>query len=160
GLALWLGGTIDAWLADELLPARSRLRRWAPVGLASLVAAAVVGWGVHVTVLQEHEEGSVYRRLASEIRRRTDWPVIFFRAEPHEVAFHVGRPLDTILEWETPAVWATQPEPVYIVMPPDCAAVWPRQLPRGRLHEVLRTSDLTSQPLPRPLVVLCSVPPV
>src|SRR5262249_26263594 len=48
GLALWLGGTIDAWLADELLPARSRLRRWAPVGLASLVAAAVVGWGVHV----------------------------------------------------------------------------------------------------------------
>jgi len=92
------------------------------------------------------------RRFAAEIRRRTDRPVVFFRTEAHEVVFHVGRPMDTILEWENLDVWASRPKTIYVVMPPECADAWPQHLRCGQLEEVLRLERCD-----RPLVLMRSV---
>ncbi len=86
-------------------------------------------------------------------------PVIFFRAESHLLAFHVGRPLDTILEWENLDIWASRSFPVYFIMPPDCARDWSHHLTHGRLEEVFRTSDHSWGKRDRPLVVMRSCPP-
>ncbi len=156
GLALWLGCAADRWLRIQ---EDNRRRGLVRMGWGFTVAGCAIGWGVYVGVIQPRQDaGQTYRRFAAEIRQRTSQPVIFFRAEAHEVAFHAGRPLDTILEWENLAVWAALPHPVYIVMPPDCAQDWPRQLPTGRLEEVLRTTDLATTPHHRPLVLLRSLP--
>ena len=97
-----------------------------------------------------------YERLAQDIRAQTDKPVIFFRAESHVLAFHLGRPLDTILEWENLDIWASRDFPVTVVMPPDCARDWPLHLTKGRLEEIYRTSDHAWGKHERPLVVMRS----
>ncbi len=124
-----------------------------------VLTAYSLGWGLYnFWVVPRQEADWPYYQLARDIRAHTDKPVIFFRAETHVLAFHVGRPLDTILEWENLDVWASQPFPVYFVMPPDCAHDWPRHLAKGKLEEVFRTSDHAWGKQERPLVVLRSYP--
>lgn len=157
GFALWLGCAAErCW---QSLPASSD-SRWSLTRVraarlfAGLVGVCVLGWGLGAAWVMARSAGDgPCRQIAHEIRRRTEAPVIFFRAEAHQLAFHVGKPLDTILEWENLEVWATLDCPIYVVMPADCAAVWPAHLRRGRLHEVLRTSASGHD---RPLVVLRS----
>jgi hypothetical protein len=157
GFALWLGGVLERWL--EKMRATTTIGTWRlrTGGVALVVMTCVAGWGIYLTWIGPND-GDAYRRFAAEIRRHTDGPVIFFRAEAHEVAFHVRRPLDTILEWENLEVWANRPEPIYFVMPPDCAAAWQQNVKKGELVEVLRTTDLGPGERQRPLVLMRSVP--
>jgi hypothetical protein len=124
-----------------------------------LAAVCVLGWAFYLEVAAPHEQAArSYPGFAAEIRCRTERPVIFFRTEPHEVAFHVGRPLDTILEWENLDHWASLPHTIYMVMPPECAASWPQHLQTGRLEEVLRSASLGPCEHERPLVLMRSLP--
>ena len=109
---------------------------------AVVVAACAIAWTAYNACVVPYEEnGWPYRRVGHEVRRRTEMPVIFFRAESHVLAFHVGAPLDTILEWENLEWWAGREFPVYFVMPEDCARDWYRNLAGVQLDEVLRTAD-------------------
>jgi 4-amino-4-deoxy-L-arabinose transferase-like glycosyltransferase len=126
-------------------------------GLALLLCALVVGWWVYlVSYLPSQEPRQEFRRFAEQIRRRAPAPqlILFFRTEAHALAFHVGRPIDTILEWENLDVWASRPGTYYVVMPPTNAEEWPRYVKSGRLEEVLRSSDLGGGPHAHPLVLL------
>jgi hypothetical protein len=126
-------------------------------GLA--VAGCAMAWGVYVECVAPSAQAACsYERFAGEIRRRTQRPVIFFRVEAHEVAFHVGRPLDTILEWENLDHWASLPHVIYVIMPPECAACWRSHLRCGRLEEVLWSTSLGKCPDERPLVLMRSQP--
>jgi 4-amino-4-deoxy-L-arabinose transferase-like glycosyltransferase len=155
GLALWLGCLADRWL--EKTPIGSR--RVVLGGAAVVGCIAVVTWWAYIELVEPlHDDGRVLRDFAAEVRRRTDQPVIFFRTEAHEVAFHVGRPLDTILEWENLDWWATRPFPVCIVMPPESAAECDQHLRQGRLQRVLSTTALADGRQSRPLVLLRSLP--
>jgi 4-amino-4-deoxy-L-arabinose transferase-like glycosyltransferase len=173
GAALWLGCVLERWFAAQTqssfspeptarAAATHRYRRlpakrpgWLLYLLGSIVAGYVACWAFYLEVIEPRQERHhSYSRFAAEIRRRTRDQVIFFRTEAHELVFHVGRPLDTILEWENLDVWASQPA-IYVVMPPDCARDWPRFLRKGRLEEVLRTTDLATDG-ERPLVLFRS----
>ncbi len=124
-------------------------------GIGTAIVAVCLGWTAHNTWLVPRQEGDwPYARLAAEVRAQTAAPVIFFRAESHLLAYHVGRPLDTILEWENLAWWADRPFVVYIIMPEDQAAEWPRHLGPGQLEEVVRTRDRVPGRRERALVVL------
>jgi 4-amino-4-deoxy-L-arabinose transferase-like glycosyltransferase len=148
GAALWLG-----CLGERLLKERQlRIARLLPYAMGFIVAGLAIGWTIY---LSRPDRGSSHRHFAAEIRRLTKQHVIFFRTEAHEVVFHVGQPLDTILEWENLDIWASSPTVTYFVMPPECARDWPRHLRKGRLEEVLRTTGSQQ----RPLVLLRSVVP-
>ncbi len=124
-----------------------------------MLAAYALGWGIYNFCLVPRQEANwPYRELARAIRAQSTMPVIFFQAESHILAYHVGRPLDTILEWENLDIWASRPEPIYFIMPPDCAAAWPSHLHKGRLEEVFRTSDHSWGKRERLLVVMRSCP--
>jgi hypothetical protein len=163
GAALFLGCVGERFwqsrqaVAGTVLSFKAR-RFWAAM-LSVLVTCYFLGWGVfNLWAVPHFEQDWPYQRLARDLRAHTTMPVIFFRAECHVLAFHVGRPLDTILEWENLDVWASHPVPIYFVMPPDCARDWRQHLTTGRLEEVFRTADHPWGKRERPLVVMRSCP--
>lgn len=122
-----------------------------------MLAACVAGWCVYEDViLPQSEPQREQRRFAEAIRALVPQPgeVLFFRAESHLLAFHLGRPLNTFLEWENLDVWAGRPGCHYIVMPPECAAEWQRHVTSGRLYEVLRNTELSGGAHEHPLVLM------
>jgi 4-amino-4-deoxy-L-arabinose transferase-like glycosyltransferase len=156
GAALFLG------CAAERCYHAARRRGLLALAFGLALAGCVAGWGVYVNrVLPRSEPGLEQRRFAAEVRRRAPAPrpVLFFWAENHPLAFHVGRPLHVLIEWEDLDAWAGRPEPTYVVMPPEVARDWPHHLHSGRLEEVLCSTDLAGAKQKRPLVLLRTVPP-
>src|SRR5260370_10578883 len=100
------------------------------------------------------------RMFADVIRHRAALtePVIFFRVEEHALASPIGRPLDTLLEWENLDFWAGQPRPFYIVMDPDCAREWPDHLHHGSLEPVITNEELAGGKHDHPLILLRTRP--
>jgi 4-amino-4-deoxy-L-arabinose transferase-like glycosyltransferase len=156
GAALLLGCAVERWYAT----ARHRRQLAVAGGLVALSCA--LGWWVYLDrVLPAREAAREHRRFAEEIRRHAPLPqlVLFFRVESHTLAFHIGSPIDTFLEWENLDIWAGRPQTNYIVMPLDCAAEWSRHVTSGRLEEVLRSTDLPgADHRDRPLVLMRTVP--
>jgi hypothetical protein len=123
--------------------------------LGVIVAGCAVGWLTYLEMFAP-DKGWPDRSFAEAVRRHTPGPVLFFRVESHAVAFHVGRPLHTLLEWENLDIRAGRPRRAYIITDAECAAEWPHHLRAGRLVEVLRRKDLTGHG--RTLVLLRTEP--
>ena len=127
------------------------------LGFAAVVAVTLGGWWVFLHhVLPAHEAEREQRTFAAAIRERVPLPhfVLFFRAESHLLAYHLGYPIYTFLEWENLDVWAGRPGEHWIVMPPDCAAEWQQHVSRGKLEEVLRNTDFSNGLHEQPLVLM------
>jgi hypothetical protein len=140
GAAIVIGCTLDR------LCGRIQCSRLVWTGGATMLACTAAAiWVYYVDrVLPEAEPSLEDRRFASEIRKLAPQPalILFFRVENHALAFHLGPPLDTFLEWENLDIWVGRPGPYYIVMPVDCLDESPRHLTAGRLEDVLRNTDL------------------
>jgi 4-amino-4-deoxy-L-arabinose transferase-like glycosyltransferase len=157
GAALFLGCALRHRLRDAG-PRRVLLYRALTPLLAGL---AVAGWVVRLEwVLPANEPLRDYRRFAAEVRGRAPRPreVVFFRTEAHALAFHVGRPLAVLVEWEELRSRLRQPGTHYVVMPAGSAGDSARFLAGLRLEEVLRNTDLSGGRHERPLVLLRSRP--
>ncbi|MFO0966273.1 MAG: glycosyltransferase family 39 protein [Gemmataceae bacterium] len=126
---------VGALLDEAIVPGTTR-RSWGAA--VPLVACSVcIAWLLFLQCFdRDTARGWFLKEQASRLRSQGDLPVIFFRAEAHALAFHVGPPLDTVLEWENLDVWSTRP--ALVVMPPEAAAAWPDHLVKGRLFEITR----------------------
>ncbi len=78
----------------------------------------------------------------------------FVRTEAHALAFHLGRPLAVLVQWEELREGLARPGTHHVVLPPDYAAQAAAALPGVRLEEVLRNTDLSGGAHERPLVLL------
>jgi 4-amino-4-deoxy-L-arabinose transferase-like glycosyltransferase len=167
GLALFLCCLGERWLRSPILDlqysiseARSsklEVRTSKALVLSFVVASVLIGWFLRLGwIIPAQETRLELASFAREIRRLSPVPqlVLFFRTEAHDLAFHVGSPLDTILEWENLDIWASRPGTYYVVMPPDVAKEWPKYLKTGKLVEVLRNTDLSGGTHAHPLVLL------
>jgi 4-amino-4-deoxy-L-arabinose transferase-like glycosyltransferase len=156
GAALFLGYRLECWYQQT-----GRVSRVAWVFFLTIIGCAAA-WPFYVSRLLPGEEMEREdRRFAAEIRKWAPAPqlVLFFRAEAHALAFHLGAPLDTFLEWENLNVWAGRPGCYYIVMPPECANAWRYHLTAGQLQEVLRNTELSgAQHHEHPLVLMRTRP--
>jgi hypothetical protein len=119
-----------------------------------VIGAYLLTWWVYLDLIEPRQPARPTQQFAAAIRARTSLPVLFFRAEDHNLAFHVGRPIATLLEWENLDMWLHQPTAVYVVMPVDEARCRCEKLKNGSLVEVLAMTDLTDAPVERPLVLL------
>jgi 4-amino-4-deoxy-L-arabinose transferase-like glycosyltransferase len=155
GAALFVGS------AAERCYRRATRPRLLATGFAGIITGCAIGWWIYLGyVLPRQEASQESGTFAAEIRRRAPVPqlILFFRAEAHALAFHVGRPIDTLLEWENLDVWAGRPEVYFVVMPPEYAEEWPQHLKAGGLKEVLRNTALAGGQHERPLVLLRTHP--
>ncbi len=156
GAALMVACVTERWWREAAWANSWRLlrsaSRWA---LPAIVASYLVGWWIYVDrVVPAQDAAYAYPRFAAEIRRRTSEIIVFFRAEAHNLAFHLGRPVTSLLEWENLDWWAARPESVYVIMPPECVAQWPGHLTRGELETVLHSTDFGGGSGERPLVLV------
>jgi 4-amino-4-deoxy-L-arabinose transferase-like glycosyltransferase len=150
GAALFLACVLRRWRCYR----RARPVRWLVPAGAVLMA---VVWCVRLEwLLPRQEPVRDYRAFAAEVRRRAvpPEPVVFFRTEAHALAFHVGRPLQVLVQWESLGEYLARPGTHYVVMPPVVAGECPQELPDVRLVEVLRNTDLSGGRHERPLVLL------
>lgn len=146
GLAIFLGVC-----GEQVWNARSSRVLAAALGaFAAVYAGAWLAFAVWTANGMDHP----YRTLATEIRRGTSGPVVFFRAESHMLSFHLGKPVVTVLEWENLEAWAKKPRPIFVVMPESCATEWRHRLGPDSLEEVIRSTDFAGGQIDRPLVVL------
>ena len=132
------------WVALSLLP-------------CLLAATMTVAWLVRVEHgLPLEEPFRDYRRFAAEVRIRAPQPdqVVFFRTEAHALAFHVGRPLAVLVEWNELQARIAESGERYVVMPEESAAEAPRSLPNVHFEAVLRNTDLSGGRHERPLVLV------
>jgi 4-amino-4-deoxy-L-arabinose transferase-like glycosyltransferase len=151
GAALFLGCVGERWLQTVRHPMRF------VSALGAVVVTCMVGWWIQVAwVLPRGEVQREDRTFAAAIRQHAPAPdpVIFFRVEEHALAFHIGRPLDTLLEWENLDFWAGQPRPFYVVMDTECAREWPNHLHRGSLEPVTSNVELAGGKHDHPLILL------
>ena len=158
GVAFFLGACAERWWRS-VCESEAQARAWAPAlacASGSVIILYAAGWLIYGATSVGNHDALPYRTMAADIRARTEKPVVFFRAESHLLAYHLGQPVTTIREWENLEIWAARPFPVYFVMPEASAREWRKQLPDGSLEEVLRTSAFVGGKRARPLVVLRS----
>jgi 4-amino-4-deoxy-L-arabinose transferase-like glycosyltransferase len=156
GAALLLGCAVD-----RLLQLRPKGIPYA-IGIVALSSCAFIGgWLYYFTVrLPAFEPEREFRSFAQMIRRiaPAPQPIIFFRTESHALAFHVGRPVDSILEWENVDTWAGRAGTYYVVMPANLVDEWPEHVHAGKLKEITRNDPSTGRPHEQPLVLLQTCP--
>jgi 4-amino-4-deoxy-L-arabinose transferase-like glycosyltransferase len=146
GAAIALGCAAESWLA-------TRTGRWL---FALGIVASVAVWLVSLFIVEPAEQAKEDKRgLAAIVREQApEQEVMLFRCESHLLAFHLGRPLITRVEWHDLNDWLATPGPHVVVMPPEY--VYPaQQIVRSRrLVEVARLEQFTGSPPARPLVCL------
>lgn len=150
GAALLLGCTAERWY-------RTRPTRRLTLGFAAIVGVTAACWIGYLTwLVPALEQTRGYRAFAAEIRRHSHERVLFFRAEAHTLALHVGQPMKSLLEWENLDIWAGKAQVTYIVLPPEELKDWPRKLGNGGLEVVARSDDFAT-PLPSWLTSLADL---
>ncbi len=160
GMALFLGCGLERLIlgATSNQPLRFPAKFYSHLGWG-IVFSLVAGWMFFICrIIPEKDCRNPNQKFAELIRQSTNKPVLFFRTEAHDVAFHVGPPQETLLEWENLKVWLNLPYPVYVVMPPEVASLRAKFLPGYPLQEVMRTTDLSQSRNSRPLVLLKKMP--
>ncbi|MBY0514995.1 MAG: glycosyltransferase family 39 protein, partial [Gemmataceae bacterium] len=118
GAAIALGCAAESWLATRTYP---RTVRTSKVVSAAVVGLVVVGWQVMTFVVEPAEQAREEKRaFAAAVRELAPPPneVLLFRTEPHLLAYHLGRPLRSRVEWHDLNDWLAGPGPRVVVMPP------------------------------------------
>jgi 4-amino-4-deoxy-L-arabinose transferase-like glycosyltransferase len=139
--AIYIGCAAEHWLSRRLL--------------VVVALACLVGWQVHALAIEPAEQAKEEKRaFARMIRELSPQEVMLFRTESHLLAFHLGRPIITRVEWHDLNDWLAAPGPHLVVMPPEY--VYPaQQIVRSRkLAVAARLEDFTAGPPHRPLVLL------
>jgi 4-amino-4-deoxy-L-arabinose transferase-like glycosyltransferase len=158
GAALFLGCVLtrlaEAWRFDLFRIVALR------AAMIVLPLLAVGFWTVRVERdLPADEPFRDYRVFAATVRSHAPAPesVVFFRTEAHALAFHVGRPLAVVVEWDELESRLAAGEARFVVMPPEVADDWSQYLDGVRLEHVAGNTEVSGGRHERPLVLLRAV---
>jgi 4-amino-4-deoxy-L-arabinose transferase-like glycosyltransferase len=153
GAALALGCAAERWLASREI---ARSAKWAKWLFCVLVAGGLAVWPVMWFSVEPAEAAKQEMRpFAEVIRAHAPKPqtILLFRTEAHLLAYHLGSPLHTLVEWGELKETLATPGPHVVVMPPEYAeeAV---QITGRKFVPVAVLADLTTVKPHRPLVCL------
>jgi 4-amino-4-deoxy-L-arabinose transferase-like glycosyltransferase len=136
GIAWTLGCVAERWYL-------TRHSRRLVGAFAAMAGITVSLWLSYITVLSPSLEASrTHRHFAEEVRKSTSKRVLFFWAEAHLLAFHIGQPLSNFVEWDRLDAWAGLPESTYVIMPVYCYRESPKYLTHGTLEAVAYSTEM------------------
>jgi 4-amino-4-deoxy-L-arabinose transferase-like glycosyltransferase len=153
GAALAFGCAAQRWLAARQ---RDGSRAFAKGLFGVLVAGALAVWPVMWFVVEPAEAAKQEKRpFAAAVRAAAPRPrtVLLFRTESHLLAYHLGPPLHTLVEWGELKDALAAPGPHVVVMPPEYVADAARITGRA-LVPVAALADYTTVRPHRPLACL------
>jgi len=152
GAAIFVGCAVERWYQART----AGTRRWAGRGFALTLALLPAWWvGFDRVVTAKEEAAHAQAPFAHWIREAAPAPepVLLFRVESHLLAYHLGRPVHTLVEWTDLDAALRPPGPHFMVVRAE-------DLDQVRAHvavpaEVLaRGDDVNGAPSHRPLVLL------
>ncbi|MCS6975660.1 MAG: hypothetical protein NZM31_01450, partial [Gemmatales bacterium] len=156
GAALFLSCILLRWSESQ------RPGMYRTAWLVGPVAAAVaVGWLIFVNaVLPQEEPRRELRTFADAVRQLAlpTEPVLLFRIEGHQLVYHLGRPVERVIEWENLDIWLAGTQRRFVIMTPTEAAAWPKHLEAARLYPLLDNSLPSGEEHEQPLVLLSNLP--
>jgi len=163
GAAIFLGCAIERWYLERSAKHRQRLL----VVFIALLSMLPAGWLVFDRIVTSKEEAArAQEPFATRVREAAPQPheIVLFRVEAHSLAYHLGRPIHTLVEWDDLNARLGKPGPHFIVTRAEF-------LDEVRTHAtiapevVARSEDVASVRLHRPLILLrfpgqpCPTPP-
>jgi hypothetical protein len=150
GAAIFLGCAIERWYLMRNQPTR----RWLAAGFAILLSLLPIWWLAFdrvVTAKEQaaHEQGP----FAATVREFVPppQPVMLFRVESHLLAFQLGRPIHTLVEWADLAACLHESGSQFIV---TRAEFVDEVRERFDLEIVARSEDPNGTRQNRPLILL------
>ena len=152
GAAIVLGCAAEAWVTSRDHPRTVWFASWA--ARATIVAVAI-GWLVMTYAIEPAEQVREEKRAFAAAIRSTAPPpheILMFRAESHLLVFHLGRPVQTLVEWHDLNDWLARPGPRFVVMPPEYLYSAHQIVTSRKLAVVTRLEDHMAGKPPRPLV--------
>ncbi|MBA4189080.1 MAG: hypothetical protein C0467_13865 [Planctomycetaceae bacterium] len=152
--AIALGCVAEAWLASRTQPRTVRL---AERTFAIVLAGVFVAWLVMTQFVESREQArEEKRRFAEMIRSHAPAPetILQFRMESHLLSYHLGSPVQTLVEWGELNDFLVVPGPRFVVMPPEYVYTASVICTSRKLVEIGKLEDFTSGKPHRPLVFL------
>jgi hypothetical protein len=130
--------------------------RRAGVQVAVIACLVVVGWLVRLEWFLPHKEPTRdYREFARAVREAAPAPeeIVFFRTEAHALAFHLGRPLAILVQWEHLEERVREAGVSHVVCPVETVDELRRRLPGVGVRRLLANTDRAGEH-ERPLALL------
>src|SRR5262245_35745677 len=152
GAAIFLGCAIERWYRSRTAPTRTR----ATFGFALCLALLPIGWLLFDrTVTAQEEAARAQAPFAQQVREVAPIPepVLPFRVESHLLAYHLGRPVHTLVEWADLRSRIGEPGPHFVVTRAEFLDEV-RQVLAVPFDVLTRSDDATGARAHRPLVLL------
>jgi len=158
GAAIFLGCVAERWY----VAATARTQCFARAGFGLVLLGSLAGWSIYEDRF-EPQQAALHeqRAFADFIRQRCPipQPVLFFRVESHLLAFHLGRPLHTLVEWGELNDLLAEPGMHYFVTRAEFVPECLRNVRTRPLEMIARSEEFSTRPPLRPLVLMRSIPP-
>lgn len=156
GAAIALGCAAERWLASRQSPWSVAIAKWI-FGIVLVGGLAV--WPMMWFSVEPAEAAKQEKRpFAAAIRSHAPKPqtILLFRTESHLLAFHLGPPIHTLVEWGELKDVLSIAGPHTVVMPPEYVVDAERITGRKLVPVATLAECMTARPH-RPLVCLCTV---
>ena len=152
GAAIFVGCAIERWYLSR----NPRTQTRAACSFALTLALLPAGWLLfdHLVTAKE-ENAHAQAPFARAIREAapSPQPILLFRVESHLLAYHLGRPVHTLVEWADLDAQLRLPGPHFVVTRAEFVDEV-RQHVRGPCELVCRSEDVTRARPYRPLILL------
>jgi 4-amino-4-deoxy-L-arabinose transferase-like glycosyltransferase len=152
GAAIFVGCAVEQWYRSRM----ASTRRQAACGFALILALLPAWWlGFDHIVTAKEEAAHAQAPFARVIRDAAPAPkpILLFRVESHLLAYHLGRPIHTLVEWtDLDAALHPTGRHFLVVRADDLDEV--REHVAGSIEVVARSDDVNGARSHRPLVLL------
>jgi hypothetical protein len=152
GAAIFLGCALEHWYLSRT----PHTRRRAACGLALALALLPAWWIAFDRLVTAKEEGArAQAPFARTVREAapTPHPILMFRIESHLLAYHLGRPIHTLVEWHDLAAHLATTGPHFVVTRAEFLDDL-RQHAAAPVEVVARSDDANGARAHRPLVLV------
>ena len=154
GAALFLG----VLLSDALKVGFSRgflTTRMFFASIAGLLIASTIGWVWFVDFyLPKLEPMREMKSAAKIIRQSTGENLLFFNMEAHALAFHLGKPVETIVGWEKLEKVIVSKNESFVLTSPDNLEEMMGKFPRYKFDVLYLKNESETLGLSRPFVFI------
>ena len=123
--------------------------------IAILLVASMIGWVWFVDFyLPKLEPMREMKSAAKIIRKSTGDSLLFFNMEAHALAFHLGKPVETVVGWENLSNAICAKNEAFVLTSPDYLDEMMQNFPRFKFDVLYLKKESETKGLSRPFVFI------